>query len=59
MQRFVLEDHVGFEAARILGISEARADYGHQHISTRMSWMQGVDQRKDRYWIVVWNAGVL
>ena len=38
MQRFVLEDHLGFEAAPILGISEARADYGHQHISTGMSW---------------------
>ena len=27
MQRFVLEDHLGFEAAPILGISEARTWY--------------------------------
>ena len=38
MQRFVLENQLGFEAASILGIPEARADYGHQHIGTGMAW---------------------
>ena len=32
------EDHPGFEAAPILGFSEARAEYGHQHISAAMFW---------------------
>ena len=41
----MLEDHLGFEAAPILGISEARADYGHQPLRVLCAYRRDTNLR--------------